>query len=431
MSDSLTKSRKIARRVFEKEGLSIPVDIENLIKKNAEWHNEDIPYKGDAICVNRKENPIIFTANDTPLTRLRFTLAHELGHIKIPWHIGMIACHIDNESTIARNEYEEMENEANTFASELLMPQSWLKKKLVDNNGAKLLTLISIISEEAAVSFLATLYAIINVLPQGYVVFVKQHDWTYEKKILSENTNLLCMSEIDKRKWFKEYCDESELIERAYETVYCYKFNNRLSQEKISELIKDNHEAINLDKVFKKVFEQERENPVVILPIIIKHLPEGYVIGVYSKKFDKTKYLKSEGTTVYPKYIDEDQIDDWYNENSVEYGEFEQEHFVVKWWRFEVYMEFDDSEVSSIQSKDIFSDILNKYGYCGKERSSINGKVNGTIGNLKNRIGSMTREQFYSILKQKFTGRHDIKTITEDENFDKFLKTKTFELYNN
>lgn len=56
--------------------------------------------------ITEKNQPIIFTNKDAPGDRLRFTLAHELGHIimhSVP--------------------HEKIEEEANAFASEFLMPE--------------------------------------------------------------------------------------------------------------------------------------------------------------------------------------------------------------------------------------------------------------------------------------------------------------------
>ena len=59
-------------------------------------------------------------------------MAHELGHILIPWHVGAVVIdHVDPVGSDPPRNWSTkdwvMENEANIFAAELLMPHSWIK----------------------------------------------------------------------------------------------------------------------------------------------------------------------------------------------------------------------------------------------------------------------------------------------------------------
>ena len=63
--------------------------------------------------------------------RQRFSLAHEIGHIVIPWHIGTIACHTDIAlPSSAEYHYRPSEAEANGFAAALLLPSGWVREQL-------------------------------------------------------------------------------------------------------------------------------------------------------------------------------------------------------------------------------------------------------------------------------------------------------------
>lgn len=55
--------------------------------------------------------------------RQRFTLAHEPGHVLIPWQISQIVCSLGSET----EDLPDYEPDANTFASRLLMPELSLK----------------------------------------------------------------------------------------------------------------------------------------------------------------------------------------------------------------------------------------------------------------------------------------------------------------
>jgi Zn-dependent peptidase ImmA (M78 family) len=51
-----------------------------------------------------------------------------VGHIKIPWHCGSIACHIDEGNASVTGDHYSYEGEAHRFASELLMPTDWVRQ---------------------------------------------------------------------------------------------------------------------------------------------------------------------------------------------------------------------------------------------------------------------------------------------------------------
>jgi hypothetical protein len=136
-----TPEVNLARRLIERQNLTPPVDVESLVKKYADLIFKPIPINGvDGVSLNLKalnrKARVIVNSNNPP-RRIRFTLAHELGHILIPWHIGSIVDSIDLP-TISDNELEaslntwNLEKEANSFAAELLMPIGWIIQLLDD-----------------------------------------------------------------------------------------------------------------------------------------------------------------------------------------------------------------------------------------------------------------------------------------------------------
>ncbi|MGG1637240.1 ImmA/IrrE family metallo-endopeptidase [Paenibacillus sp. NRS-1760] len=82
----------------------------------------------DAICLSHPGSPpLVFTNFDRPMDRIRFTLAHEIGHLVM---------HRKPPS-----EDTDIEEQADRFASEFLMPKSEISSQLVDINLKKLATL--------------------------------------------------------------------------------------------------------------------------------------------------------------------------------------------------------------------------------------------------------------------------------------------------
>lgn len=67
-------------------------------------------------------------------SRRRFTIAHELGHYLLPNHKGhAYNCKV-NDATLCLNSLQEEEKEANSFASELLMPTKLLYPFIKNND---------------------------------------------------------------------------------------------------------------------------------------------------------------------------------------------------------------------------------------------------------------------------------------------------------
>ena len=121
---------KMARRLIQKHSLKVPFNLQNLVQEYAEVIYKHIPIDGvDGICLNLKtagKTPKVIVNTNAFETRQNFTLAHELGHIIIPWHYGSIIDEIEEETINFNSPYWALEREANRFASELLIPFEWI-----------------------------------------------------------------------------------------------------------------------------------------------------------------------------------------------------------------------------------------------------------------------------------------------------------------
>ncbi|WP_083243758.1 ImmA/IrrE family metallo-endopeptidase [Aeromonas sp. DNP9] len=117
---------KMAARLLDRHKLKPPFDLDALVSEyaNVEYHHFPFSVDGITIGIGGDQKPQVLINSNAPETRRKFTLAHELGHIIIPWHTGTIVSHLG--SIDSHFEYMEMESEANLFASELLVPKAWL-----------------------------------------------------------------------------------------------------------------------------------------------------------------------------------------------------------------------------------------------------------------------------------------------------------------
>jgi hypothetical protein len=130
MGLELSPEVKMARKVILKHSLVVPFNLDDLVEQYAQIVYKKIPVDGvDGICLNLKrpgKTPTVIVNDDSPRTRQKFTLAHELGHIIMPWHLGTFIDDIDEDAVNPDTQYWELEREANRFASELLMPFDWI-----------------------------------------------------------------------------------------------------------------------------------------------------------------------------------------------------------------------------------------------------------------------------------------------------------------
>jgi Zn-dependent peptidase ImmA (M78 family) len=160
----------LARRVVRKYQLSPPVDILELTGIYAKVEILRPPVDIDGVCINlkipKKRPTIILNERRSPRRR-RFTLAHELGHVLIPWHIGAIVDVIDLADGAGDSAYWELEAEANRFAAELLMPEEWVTGLIQGHENP--CEMLDAIVESAEVSSDAALIKLTNTLSPGYI----------------------------------------------------------------------------------------------------------------------------------------------------------------------------------------------------------------------------------------------------------------------
>ncbi|HXA40011.1 MAG TPA: ImmA/IrrE family metallo-endopeptidase [Phenylobacterium sp.] len=160
----------LARRLIALRGLSPPIDVEALVREYAELHIIDIPFDFDGFCINLKvpkRIPKVIVNSRRSALRLRFTLAHELGHLLIPWHVGTVVDEIDIGGYEADYEYVLWEAEANRFASELLMPADWVAS--ITHSSASPPQALDQICSTARVSRAAGILKLMQFLSPGYV----------------------------------------------------------------------------------------------------------------------------------------------------------------------------------------------------------------------------------------------------------------------
>lgn len=192
LKPTVEPAANLAATLVERLDLAPPVDIEGLADNYADVFEEAWPYTDcDAVVVGLiSSRPTIFLRAGLLTHRRRFTLAHELGHVLMGWHVGVVGCLPtvsqfeveplqpvrDRESIISARRLHEQEAEATRFASYLLMPDRFLRPLVETSNMES--TLIGL--NQTKVSAAAALMRLRQMLQPGFC-FAYLHDGNYEQ----------------------------------------------------------------------------------------------------------------------------------------------------------------------------------------------------------------------------------------------------------
>lgn len=125
-------------KLLEEQGIhSAPVNVKKITKKlKAQVRYSPLDEELSGMVYIKDGKPIIGVNALHHPNRQRFTLAHEIGHLVLHREEISKAIHVDKDfpmlmrDSVSSNGIDEMEIEANLFAAELLMPESFLAKSL-------------------------------------------------------------------------------------------------------------------------------------------------------------------------------------------------------------------------------------------------------------------------------------------------------------
>jgi Zn-dependent peptidase ImmA (M78 family) len=133
----LPKADTEAAKLLQSAGIaSSPVDVDGLAKRvGATIVAEALDPEVSGVLYRRPDGVVIAVNRDHALSRRRFTVAHELGHLLLHQGRPLIVDHVvrarinlrDHRSSLAT---EREEIEANRFAANLLMPADLVNDQL-------------------------------------------------------------------------------------------------------------------------------------------------------------------------------------------------------------------------------------------------------------------------------------------------------------
>ena len=212
----------LAQAIVEEEKYKPGDSLDKLVKKFASIEYLSFPF-GDGISYDLKtNNPAkILINSDNNSSRQKFTLAHEFGHVMIPWHVGTILSSIDT-NIHSSYLYREMEAEANRFASGILMPTYWINElsdslKTPDRILSKILDVTKVSTQAAIIKLMQS-------LDRGYIC-LEYYSGRFNQRYSSPNTitSLPLADELPNLNILKRLTDSSWSLKLgSYEYMWFY-----------------------------------------------------------------------------------------------------------------------------------------------------------------------------------------------------------------
>lgn len=426
MANSIPREKKLAKKLIKKYSLAPPINIRELLEKYAKCVEDALPNDADAICIMNITEPLVILDRFKSETRKRFTLAHELGHLIIPWHSGMISCHTDKEGTINESAYQIMESEANSFAAEILMPSEWLRDFVLQNEDNGINDLIETVAHIAQVSRSAAFFSIIKHLPEGYVFYIRNNELNFDSVKKSPGTSFIIPTQnhIYDYNWLDQMSIETGNYDLDSIDIHWWKLPKALSTEKLVNIIKDSD--LDLTDIYQKIDSFRKGAFVSSFNDLINLLPTGYIVEFEGG--DYNRLFKSPNTNIgIPNF---DSIRDeiaWFNENAFKSGYFRYLGYYFFWGYFVVKTPLTNETHDKRLSKDILKAILSDSYSDGLMRTKLTHKLNGIVGSLNNKAPDKF-EEFYRLFKERLIGEKIFEGIMQHEDFEVFIINKINEL---
>ena len=426
LEERLTIVRKIAQRLRKAHHLTPPVDLEALAVQEKIRIEPFSSQAGIDGYVNLDCNdPVIYiNTEQTYLPRKRFTLAHEIGHIHIPWHTDVDGCVTDNPYVYIQKQrkIDSQEYEANTFASELLIPSEWLQEKVSQMQDFR--TLLNEIVRQTRASVMACLYALENAFPSGHVIFITTDAMEYWKSFRSVNTLSWKAGCLDPFLLLDNICIDRQIFSRG---TYQVRYYSLLPCPDL-HYICDIYEACskNFGELLNTLTDHHPERVLHCLDLILSILPDP--IYIFLESYDSNQIIRyhTPDCQIRVPYdiSDYDQLTDWVVDGGITYEEV----LLAGGKRLSWIKERQHTEppFAVVDSKWLLKNLLCDY-YCQPELKSVLQHINGVIGNM-NRANIASREALFTHLKTRFSQDELVRPIIEDPRFNQFLSNRISEI---
>lgn len=355
--------------------------------------------------------------------RRNFTLAHELGHIFIPWHNGDIKCSFDDNYIRVEGKrlLDTQELEANIFASDFLMPQEWLISIIESNKGMPFDKLVELIASRANTSIMACFYALEQVLPSGYNYFVKRDTSEWWSFFTSHNTytvNWFSYNE-DKMDFFEMLATEKESFRIGPYEILLYKMIACPSKNELCNEMEQNGGSI--ENLIDSITYGYKLRILPFLDVVLDAITDNKYIaflfqndelirGFYPEKSPLCRFYGSMGYEKIKKIV-------------VSYGfdfqSIDLENNMVLLYISE--KNFEMPKYTYTNPNILLRQICDFHGYDNKMLQSVNG-VMAAANSAHGR--EYSDEEMYNWCKYRFITDSCYMELVRDGNFDKYIVNK-------
>lgn len=120
-----------AQQLVALYGISHPIDFMQMCGLWDVKLHDQYPLKVDGYFIRQNEDKHIFaSSNIQNQHHKRFVIAHEFGHMHLHFSRAFTCCASISEASLPAGSMPSIESEANTFASELLLPSAKIRNRL-------------------------------------------------------------------------------------------------------------------------------------------------------------------------------------------------------------------------------------------------------------------------------------------------------------
>jgi len=426
MTVGLERVRKIAQKVSKKYNLTVPVDLNALIASKCEYvEHETFPGAIEAFTELDRNPPRINISSKIYAQRKCFTIAHELGHVFIPWHNGVDALRAkDNEedSLLDRNELE-----ADTFASELLLPEKLMKKYFNSSNDKSAIEIIENITQSANVSVLACFHGMRKYwFPENLLFYARSQD-KFWKECRSEGFlfEFFRMNNAETHRFsLYEHCalEMKEYQLRSYAIVH-FKFMKLPSEE---DVLKKYHDAeMDMALFFENLTDGMPARAIPYIGEIVNFLPCRTLILVELDGYEPKEFCSHSQQRFSLCWAKASELHPDIMSKCLGYTFSEIILDNIGKLSF-IYAPCDIARPSEHSSNpnSLLTHILNGAYNDPITRLSIGRKVNGIIGGSNNRTMNRDLDTFYADMLYRMCAEDVLWSLVEHPDFPAYLKGK-------
>ncbi len=412
--------KNIANRIIFKYNLKVPIDLNLIVKDYCKYIETDNINEADGYTDLSTIPPTMYINNTIRYNpRVRFTIAHELGHILIPWHNGTTT-YVDSKLR-TKSLLDKNEAEADAFASELLLPTDWLKNQI--GKYSDMQSLILNVMQESNTSFIATLRAIVKCMQQPMMFYYSLSEWDYWQVLATNSFDTFgcwVRESNNAHELFKliDYCKDSEYIfdVNSYE-VMCKQMIS------IPENLFDFNDS-NFELLLNELSLGQPLKAVPFIDYIINNISNDYIVLIKLKDY-KMRLICSKNIkqTIYPNNED---FFDFRNRllnvyYSCENGDMDFGAIGDLFW-----LKLDKITIPNCDYSDpntLLSEMIGEI-YDSAMFDIIWRKANGVLGGSNNVKNKNNTEEFFELLFDRFRLKKELLPLTKHYKFKEFLINK-------